>query len=216
MNLIWQIPSEWTLLISWSQTKQNKTKKITFCWPAKTTSSAPCKSHMTKSHDEHAHNWLKGKCRRRMGRGEAGGTWETHKTFLKWWKHVNRKNKQMNKNGKDKMTQKEHKQPREVHKQINKIFLNTYKKNMLLNIWSSCGLLVLVFANMQNQLVNKETCKLMLVWRYGFKIQPKLYTQNCLMHPDNLQLFLWRIYFVIFYIHILTLKSDLNLNHGQL
>lgn len=45
--------------------------------------------------------------------------------------------KQMNKNGKDKMTQKEHKQPREVHKQINKIFLNTYikkKENMLLNI----------------------------------------------------------------------------------
>lgn len=36
--------------------------------------------------------------------------------------------KQMNKNGKDKMTQKEHKQPREVHKQINKIFLNTYIK----------------------------------------------------------------------------------------
>lgn len=31
-------------------------------------------------------------------------------------------NKQMNKYVKDKMTQKEHKQPRKIHKQINRLF----------------------------------------------------------------------------------------------
>lgn len=45
-----------------------KKQKITFCSPAKTTSSAPCKSHMTKSHDTHVQHWLKGK----LG-GDEGG-----------------------------------------------------------------------------------------------------------------------------------------------
>lgn len=33
-----------------------KQRGFTFCWPARTTSSAPCKSHMTKSHDAHGHD----------------------------------------------------------------------------------------------------------------------------------------------------------------
>lgn len=52
---------------------KNKPKKtkITFCWPAWTTSSAPCKSHMTKSHDEHVIGW-KGEVQER-GRGQGRG-----------------------------------------------------------------------------------------------------------------------------------------------
>lgn len=46
-----------------------KKQKITFCSPAKTTSSAPCKSHMTKSHDTHVQHWLKGI----LGEDEGGG-----------------------------------------------------------------------------------------------------------------------------------------------
>lgn len=84
---------------------------------------------MTKSHDEHAHNWLKGKYRGRMGRGRGGGHMGNIQNNFEMM-NTCQQSKQMNNNGKDKMTQKEHKQPREIHKQVSNFLIHIKKKHV--------------------------------------------------------------------------------------
>lgn len=74
----WKLNEKWR---NRNHKNEPKKTKITFCWPAWTTSSAPCKSHMTKSHDEHVIGW-KGEVQERgagpgareAGPGARGGT----------------------------------------------------------------------------------------------------------------------------------------------